>query len=1254
MFTFTPDQRILKIQKYPEPELRLNLLEYQQQTYRHYIEETVLSDMDFMLSKMQEQFPFSDLIAEFKVQPRYQRDSKREMKHLNPAYYPVTARFRADGMWFPDKDHPPIEIFQIPDMDDDGILNFDGSRCMLLMRTASDMGVSYAMDNKRMSITTAKRNISIDFDNTKDFRIKYGKHAVPLHDLLRVFNVKEKVYKDPASLFTSAFIMKAFAAEEGQTDETIEDKYDKMNLYATYTGTEYVLGRARDYINEICSLRRAIGRKLSRPIGPFEKGHVVDEKVIEYTSKNFINEIYVKAIPDVVGSKLSHMVRISHLEEGSPYVGFLQEILPEFEGHLALPKDVYLDTSNMIVFNPGHRLTEEDVEILVHSDERFVDCEETINRVSVTLRVPFEEEIIGNCTVRYGDVYKGNIPEGRSYDEWVYYHNNPTLEPVDDTHLNTHDIAALYSLCSFIRRNPDDNFLLDKDSGMLKRVLAVDDLFSIALRTAIERFLAMYGRAIKDRLTGEKSTPLSSSNFISLSSEWRKIMRDNHYVESANLTNPMATIAQANHLIADIKTDRPPEKMRLLAMGFYGRVCPYETPNGKKLGITNTKAIGAKIENGILKTPYRAVLKDSKGNITGISSDVVYLTATEEAKWVIGDLITLKMKDGKYLNTKVLARVPAPNNQVAIANVSANALDFVNAYCEQHLSPSAALIPFACADDAVRVTYATNMLKQSILVQGSQVPRVFTSMYRQCFNHSNTYALRAEKDGVVEEIYPGSIMLQYDGEEPIEIDINESTVTVHSINFLNFHVKTGDRFKKGDVLVDSLFAREGIYSPGVNLFAAYLADGYTYEDAVAVSEHAANQLISITNTKSEHRYKVNNSDSCRTENNYQYHYIREGGLIARATIRDGRDPRITRTHELRTDKQSGILHHIDRKKDGSKLEYTAHLLSFNRLRTGDKMAGRHSNKGTVARVFKNSEMPCFANGRPIDIKLNPCGVPSRMNLGQNYEAYLGFVATLLDVYIESDAFNGATKGDIKLLMHYVWELANNPDARSVCDKYPMLPESLHEHAMKRHTEIRDWEGCFNPDGTARLWNPETGKYLANPVTFGVPYMLKLEQEVNLKIHARAGMLEEDYLRIYKQPPKGSARGGGQRMGEMELFALAAYGAKNFLDETMNASSDNVLARIERQLDELGLPSLSTDEKALPYSVEMFRYYLESLGVKLTDDKGMLPSMSREVALARTIPDVRSMLSRGRTKPKETMSIPKESYFSRILKGGGTE
>ena len=126
------------------------------------------------------------------------------------------------------------------------------------------------------------------------------------------------------------------------------------------------------------------------------------------------------------------------------------------------------------------------------------------------------------------------------------------------------------------------------------------------------------------------------------------------------------------------------------------------------------------------------------------------------------------------------------------------------------------------------------------------------------------------------------------------------------------------------------------------------------------------------------------------------------------------------------------------------------------------------------------------------------------------------------------------------------------------------------------------------------------------------------------------------------------------MGEMELFALAAYGAKNFLDETMNASSDNVLARIERQLDELGLPSLSTDEKALPYSVEMFRYYLESLGVKLTDDKGMLPSMSREVALARTIPDVRSMLSRGRTKPKETMSIPKESYFSRILKGGGTE
>lgn len=267
------------------------------------------------------------------------------------------------------------------------------------------------------------------------------------------------------------------------------------------------------------------------------------------------------------------------------------------------------------------------------------------------------------------------------------------------------------------------------------------------------------------------------------------------------------------------------------------------------------------------------------------------------------------------------------------------------------------------------------------------------------------------------------------------------------------------------------------------------------------------------------------------------------------------------------------------------------------------------------------------NGRPLDILLNPCGVPSRMNIGQNFEAYLGFIAYLLDVYVESDPFNGATKGDIKLLMHYVWELANNENAKIVCSKYPMLPSTLHERAISRHAAIRDWAGCFNPDGTARLWNPATGKCLENVVTFGVPYMLKLEHEVNHKFHARAGMLEEDYSQISKQPTEGSARGGGQKMGEMELSALAAYGAADFLYETCNAMSDNVLDRVNTTLRMLNLPEYTQHGPSVPYAVEKFRYLLEVLGYKLTDDEGILPPCDAEYADSRTVPDIRSILAR---------------------------
>lgn len=1242
MFSYDPDSKILKVQKIAEPELELNLLEYQLESYNTYLHGTVLSDMEYLLQAMRDQLQVSQVEAEFKVCDLHSNKYKREVKRQYPSYYPVKARFLIDGVYYPPKcddvEKNGIEILRIPAMDADGILNVDGARRILLMQLVAAERVSYAADKQTMSVTTPRRNISLIFDGPKDVVVKYGAHAkIPMHKLVRAYNVKEKVYDDPSKLFTSAYILSAFATDAAATDEAIEDELDKLKVYATYSGDDYALGKTRDALNEVLSLDRAKGRILSRPVGPFAVGHRVDEEVLRYVHRNCINALYVRAVPDVVGYTLTQELFINFVPAGTRNNARLREELPQFAAYTAIPQD----SAVQIYLSSKETLTSEDVQFLYDINAHHVDCKRS---GSSSIRATFEEEILGNYTVRLGDVYGHNIPAGRFHDEWVCFYNNPTFERTDMDHLNTHDLIALYSLCAFIRKNPDENYLLDKDFGLLKKVRAANEIFSNAMREVAPEFIRHYRAAIS---RGIRVSDLSSNNFYGLTSDWLGYMWKANYMDSANTINPIAVVAQANHLVSDLHTQEIPEKMRLLSMGFYGRVCPYETPSGQKLGITNTKAIGAKIKDGILATPYRRVLKNSHGEIESISQEITYMDAQEEAQFRIGDLLSLKKKGYTYLNTKVMARVPASNNQVTVESVDAFSLDYVNAYCEQHLSPTAALIPFAGSDDATRITYATNMLKQSILVQGSQIPRVFTSMYRKCFAHSNTYVIRAKKDGVVDEIPLGKLSLSYTDGTTEDIVIQETSVTNQSVNFLNFHVKEGDRFKKGDVLVDSAIAKEGIYSPGVNLFAAYLADGYNYEDAIELSEFAANQFISISTETITHRVHRQSNESIRVGREYYYRYIPENGVIAQVSRQSKSDARCNSKDVLRSGKHSGILYQIERNQEEKKsMEYNAHLLAFNRLRTGDKMAGRHSNKGTASIIRKNSEMPCFKNGRPLDILLNPCGVPSRMNIGQNFEAYLGFIAYLLDVYVESDPFNGATKGDIKLLMRYVWDLANNADPKSVCRNYPMLPSDLHARAIERHAAIRDWEGCFSPDGTAMLWNPATGKYLENPVTFGVPYMLKLEHEVNHKIHARAGMLEEDYSQISKQPTEGSARGGGQKMGEMELSALAAYGATDFLYETCNAASDNALDRINSTLRMLNLPEFMQNGYQVPHAVEMFRYLLEVAGYKITDDEHILPPCDAESADSRSVPDIRSILARQ----KEDEFIEPKSDLSDLLKG----
>lgn len=1237
MYTYDESSRILKIQKVPQKDQKMDLLSYQRASYQHYLEHTVLEDMQLLVQEMKERMQVSQLSATFRVGPVYQGTYKKEVKKQSPSYYPILGDFVIDGASYKD-----VEVFRLPVMDADGVLNFDGARRVLLMQLVSAERVSYAEEKATISLTTPKRNISMNLGAKKDVVVKYGKSGnIPLHKILTAFNVEEKVFDDLSSIFSSAFIRTAFASERGAAPETIADELWKLKVLETYKSDAYSLGPARAALNDALKLDRAKGHVLSRPVGKYPAGRWVDDEVVAYAKQQQVGTLYVKSLPDVVGYKLVYAYSFQTIPAGTRNNSWLKELLPKFANSATIPEDTTLDQP--VLFDTDKPLTVEDLELL---QDLGADAIDVVTAGADPIQAPFELEIMSNYTAQLKDLLGRNIPAGRSGEEWVCYYNNPELFPTDQDRLNTLDIAALYSLCAHVRQNPGSNFLLDRDVGLLKKVLAADELFHLAMEEEIPKFVAKYAHSMTRRL---QSATFGSVCFIGLSSMWKTYLWDKHYMEAADTTNPMALIAQVCHLVSNLSSKSIPEKARLLSPGYYGRICPYETPSGKKLGITNTKALGAIVEGGILKTPYRKVRRSSNGTIEGIGDELVYLDAQEEAQFRIGDLMALEQskQHGVYNpHAKMMARVPGKNNQVSIESVDAVTLDYVNAFCEQHLSPTAALVPFAGSDDAVRITYATNMLKQAILVQGSQVPRVFTSMYRHCFDHSNTYVVRAEKDGVVAEVAPGILSLDYNDGTGDDISIQETAITGNNVNFLNFHVKEGDRFKAGDILVDSAIAKEGIYSPGVNLFAAYVADGYNYEDAVAISEHAANQFVSIsveTAVNKIHRYQ---NESIRASREYCYRYIPENGKIADVVRQNRGDARCSSKDCIRSGKHSGILFQLERNpKEERDAEYFAHMLAFNRLRTGDKMAGRHSNKGTVSVVRKNSEMPCFANGRQLDILLNPCGVPSRMNIGQNFEGYLGFIAYLLDVYVESDSFNGAAKKDIKRLMAYVYDLANTADVNAVCRQYPDLPSTLHMQARARHSAIREWAGCFEKDGTARLYNPATGKYLNGYVTFGMPYMLKLDHEVNHKFHSRAGMLEEDYSQISKQPTGGAARGGGQKMGEMELCAIAAYGAKDFLFETCNELSDNVLARANLTLQTMNLPEYGKGGVAAPYAVEKFRYYLEALGYKITEDEHILPPADADSAEKRSVPDVRGILSH----PKQEEPVQSGSSLLEMLR-----
>lgn len=462
------------------------------------------------------------------------------------------------------------------------------------------------------------------------------------------------------------------------------------------------------------------------------------------------------------------------------------------------------------------------------------------------------------------------------------------------------------------------------------------------------------------------------------------------------------------------------------------------------------------------------------------------------------------------------------------------------------------------------------------------------------------------------------------GTETISKSIYCPTITNIGPNivFMHYDKLTGETFQKGDILAHATIAQDGVYAPARNVFVAYMPTGYNYEDAVDMSVECARKYTAVSIHTQEITTPLHTHDGEFAKETQRPNYVEPGEEFL--TIQRKQTDGTTVSSDVKAT-TSGYYWESCNNGKRSCSNRTRNriykLLSFNQQQPGDKMAGRHGNKGVTARLCPNSKMPMFANGRTVDVCLNPCGVPSRMNIGQSLESYLGFVAYLLDIYIISDPFNGATNDEVAKLLKFVYDLSNEPDTNnwnSICSAAG-LPIALAERAKQNESVLHEWAGCFNANGTARMYDPDTKRWFENPIAFGVSYFMKLEQEAEEKINQRDGMYSCDYVEMTQQPPRGKQRDGGQREGEMELVTLAGYGCTDYLYEAMNAKSDNVGERYNLMRTSIVDAKSINDSvrvnprECTPRSVDVLRYLLEGIGIAIDTDDEDIPSIDINVS-----------------------------------------
>ena len=732
-----------------------------------------------------------------------------------------------------------------------------------------------------------------------------------------------------------------------------------------------------------------------------------------------------------------------------------------------------------------------------------------------------------------------------------------------------------------------------------RRVRSVGELIQNQFRIGLSRM----ERVVKERMSlseVDSVTPQSLTNIRPLTAAMKEFFASSQLSQFMDQINPLAELTNKRRLSAlgpgGLSRDRAGYEVRDVHASHYGRICPIETPEGPNIGLISTLASYAKInEYGFIETPYRKVNK-----CVIDEDDVRYLTADEEKNYIIAQANVQTSDEGEILDEQVFAR-----HLGEIIMAKREDVDFIDISPKQIVSVATSCIPFLENDDATRALMGANMQRQAVPLLNPHTPFVGTGMEYQAARDSGA-ALVSKHNGTVSYV------------DAKRIEIVDDEAVVHKYRLTKFAisnagtcinhkpiVKVGEEVVVGQVLADGPAMEQGELALGQNVLVGFMTwNGYNYEDAVIMSErlvkedvytsiHIDEYSIECRDTKlgpeEITRDIPNVGDEARKNLNSDGIImigaeVKEGDiLVGKVTPKGqaelsaeeklllaifGEKSREVKDNSLRVPHGgAGIVHDIkifDR-KNGDELQpgvnrvVKVYIVQKRKISEGDKMAGRHGNKGVISKILPIEDMPHLEDGTPLDIMLNPLGVPSRMNIGQVLELHLGYAARQLGLYIATPAFDGLHREDLEALMK---------------------------------------EAGMNEDGKQPVISGRTGEYFDSPVSVGIMYFVKLSHMVDDKLHARS---VGPYSLVTQQPLGGKAQNGGQRFGEMEVWALEAYGAAYTLREILTVKSDDVVGRVKTY--EAIVKGQPMPEPGLPESFRVLKKELQALAldIRLLDE-----------------------------------------------------